>query len=141
MGYVAKTTDTQGRGPFLFSSASTSTTGISSASVRTLREAQGSVKETGKGPAVVIARHPCLLFAKAEKKPYSKALDLSSGCNGCGMCAKLFDCPGLVFDKALGRVERDEGLCVNCGMCLFVCPQKKGGGAFGNDKRVDAGSM
>ena len=103
--------------------------------IRTLKEAQGYVKETSRGPAVVVARHPCLLHAKTGKKPYSEALDLVSGCDGCGRCAKLFDCPGLVFDEAQGKVVRDEGLCVNCGMCLFVCPQKKKGRRSGDDKR------
>jgi indolepyruvate ferredoxin oxidoreductase alpha subunit len=94
--------------------------------IKTIREAEGHVKDSGRGPAVVIARHPCLLSVKAKKQPYFDALDLAADCNGCKRCINLFDCPGFFFDEASNKVRRDEALCVNCGMCLFVCPQKKG---------------
>lgn len=93
--------------------------------IKALKEAKAHLTKEGKGPAVIVARHPCLLFAKAGKKMYSDDLDLAAGCNGCKHCVKLFDCPGLIFDEELGKVKRDEGICVNCGVCLFVCPQKK----------------
>ncbi len=93
--------------------------------IKTLKEAQQHMRSTGRGPAAVIARHPCLLFSKAGRKAYSDDLDLAATCNGCKRCIKLFDCPGFIFDEETKKVRRDEGLCVNCGMCLFVCPQKK----------------
>jgi indolepyruvate ferredoxin oxidoreductase alpha subunit len=104
------------------------------AMIRVLKEAEADLKATGRGPAVVVARHPCLLFAKTGKKTYSEALDLTSSCNGCGTCAKLFDCPGFLFDEAQGKIARNEGICVNCGVCLFVCPQKKKEGRRSGDK-------
>ena len=104
------------------------------AMIRALKEAEADLKATGRGPAVVVARHPCLLFAKTGKKTYSEALDLTSSCNGCGTCAKLFDCPGFLFDEAQGKIARNEGICVNCGVCLFVCPQKKKEGRQSGDK-------
>ncbi len=94
--------------------------------ITTIREAEKHLLADGRGPAVVIARHPCLLFVKAKKQPYFDALDLATDCNGCKRCINLFDCPGFFFDEAAKKVRRDEALCVNCAMCLFVCPQKKG---------------
>jgi indolepyruvate ferredoxin oxidoreductase alpha subunit len=99
------------------------------AMIGVLRETESHLKATGRGPAVVVARHPCLLFAKAAEKLYSDALDLSSGCNGCRRCVRLFGCPGFFFDEAEKKIKRDEVVCVNCGVCLFVCPQKKKRGA------------
>lgn len=94
--------------------------------IKTIKEAEKHLKGDGRGPAVVIARHPCLLSVKAKKQPYFDALDLAADCNGCKRCINLFDCPGFFYDEAAKKVRRDEALCVNCAMCLFVCPQKKG---------------
>ncbi len=106
---------------------------------RTIREAEGHLRKTGRGPAVVVARHPCLLSAKTGKKAYSDTLDLTAECDGCGICVKLFGCPGAPFDETQGRIRRDEGVCVNCGVCGFVCPKKKDGNRRSRcEKRVDA---
>jgi indolepyruvate ferredoxin oxidoreductase alpha subunit len=94
--------------------------------IKTIKEAEKYLRADGRGPAIVIARHPCLLSVKAKKQPYFDALDLTADCNGCKRCITLFDCPGLFFDETIKKVRRDEALCVNCAMCLFVCPQKKG---------------
>ena len=96
--------------------------------IKTLKEAQQYMVSTGRGPAAVVARHPCLLFSKTGRQAYSDDLDLGATCNGCKRCVNLFDCPGLIFDEEAKKVRRDEGLCVNCAVCLFVCPQKKKNG-------------
>ena len=43
------------------------------------------------------------------------------GCVDCGYCRRFFECPALIQGE--GRVEVDEGICVQCGLCLYVCPQ------------------
>ncbi|OPY69304.1 MAG: indolepyruvate ferredoxin oxidoreductase [Syntrophorhabdaceae bacterium PtaU1.Bin034] len=95
--------------------------------IRTIREAETHLKQGGKGPAVVIARRPCLLFVKAGKGGLGKPVDLTTDCTGCRRCVDLFGCPGFRFDESEQKVRLDEALCVSCGVCLFVCPQKTKG--------------
>ncbi len=93
--------------------------------IKTVKEAGADLKQGGRGPAVIVARHPCLLYAKTGKNTSAQSPDLTADCNGCKRCVDLFDCPGIFFDESVGRVTHDDALCVNCNTCLFVCPQKK----------------
>jgi len=96
--------------------------------IKTVREAGADLRERGRGPAVIVARHPCLLFAKKGKDTSSPVPDLSADCDGCKKCVKFFGCPACFFDESEGCVKQDQAVCVNCGLCQLVCPQKKGGG-------------
>lgn len=43
------------------------------------------------------------------------------GCVGCRYCIEAFGCPALVMVD--GRVEVDRKICVDCGLCIYACPQ------------------
>lgn len=87
-----------------------------------LKEALGHCRENG--PAVVIARHPCLLDRRrgAPKDLSGRHVAVSENCDGCGYCIDHFECPALSMgpDK---KVAIDPVLCNGCGVCLSVCPK------------------
>jgi indolepyruvate ferredoxin oxidoreductase alpha subunit len=80
-----------------------------------------------KGPAVVIARHPCLLDrARRGEGRAAVAVRISERCDGCGYCVKNFECPALIHhaeDKDHKHTSIDPLLCAGCGVCLHVCPK------------------
>ncbi|MDD5009218.1 MAG: thiamine pyrophosphate-dependent enzyme, partial [Syntrophorhabdaceae bacterium] len=84
-----------------------------------------------RGPAVIIARRECILYAKEKRKDMLERVPIERDCIGCKSCMTLFDCPAMSFDDAANKVKIDEGLCVRCGMCLFACTMgKQGKGLF-----------
>ncbi|MGI6362011.1 MAG: indolepyruvate ferredoxin oxidoreductase subunit alpha [Bacillota bacterium] len=85
-----------------------------------------------EGPAVIIAKRPCILL---DKKLQPIPLDLDAEkCIGCGLCLKL-GCPALGMKKdANGKNKAfiEPSQCVDCGLCEQVCPtQAMSGGAKG----------
>jgi indolepyruvate ferredoxin oxidoreductase alpha subunit len=95
--------------------------------IKAVKEAGADLKQRGRGPAVIVARHPCLLYAKTGKNMSVQPPDLTADCNGCKRCIDLYGCPAFLFDESEGRIKLDDALCVNCATCQFVCPQKKKG--------------
>jgi indolepyruvate ferredoxin oxidoreductase alpha subunit len=90
-----------------------------------LKEAVAFSRENG--PAVVIARHPCILD-RSRRGEGGKfvAVEVSERCDGCGYCVKNFECPALVHhaeDKDHKHTSIDPMLCAGCGVCLYVCPK------------------
>ena len=78
------------------------------------------------GPAVVIARYPCVIHMTRQGEFAEQiAVEVSDKCDGCGYCIKHFECPALVYhDDPEGKhVSIDPILCVSCGVCLNVCPK------------------
>jgi indolepyruvate ferredoxin oxidoreductase, alpha subunit len=78
-----------------------------------------------RGPAVVIARHPCLLDRRQTMPAAPNKARASEHCDGCGFCVQEFECPALALDEAAGTVRVDRALCSGCGVCVQVCA--KGG--------------
>jgi indolepyruvate ferredoxin oxidoreductase alpha subunit len=76
------------------------------------------------GPAVVIARHPCLLdrHAPSDARPWLNVA-VTDACDGCGFCQSQFECPALVMEAGGQRVGVDRMLCSGCGVCVHVCPK------------------
>jgi indolepyruvate ferredoxin oxidoreductase alpha subunit len=79
------------------------------------------------GPAVVISRYPCVIdLARKGEATGHHPVEITEDCDGCGYCIKHFECPALIFhddDKEDKYVSVDPLLCVDCGVCLNVCPK------------------
>jgi len=79
------------------------------------------------GPAVVIAKHPCLLDRRQSMPSQpAKVIAVSDTCDGCGFCVKHFECPALVMQQEGEEafVTIDPVLCSGCGVCIAVCPKQ-----------------
>jgi len=80
------------------------------------------------GPAVVISRYPCVIDLARKGEPTEHIpVKVTEDCDGCAYCVKQFECPALIFhedeDKDEKYVSIDRILCVDCGVCLNVCPK------------------
>lgn len=77
-----------------------------------------------RGPAVVIAREPCVMDRKqAGRLPPRRKIRVNEECDGCRHCTEQFECPALVYDEGGQRVFVDTLQCTGCGVCLHVCPR------------------
>ena len=75
------------------------------------------------GPAVVIARHPCVIdLARMGELTRRVEVEINEQCDGCSFCLQHFECPALVADPETDRVDIDPLICTGCGVCLDVCP-------------------
>ncbi len=75
------------------------------------------------GPAVVIARHPCLLdLARQGATGDRVEVMVTDDCDGCGYCLQHFECPALVAADEAQHIAVDPVACSGCGVCLHVCP-------------------
>jgi indolepyruvate ferredoxin oxidoreductase alpha subunit len=86
-----------------------------------LKEADRYCRGEAGGPAVVIAKHACMLDREARKSQAVYEMCVSD-CVGCLHCLENFECPALTLDEARGQVEIDGVRCVGCGVCVHVCP-------------------
>ena len=90
--------------------------------IQLLKEALAYSRE--KGPAVVIAREPCIMDrSQAKRLPAPKKVTITEECDGCRHCTTQFECPALVYDEHGKRVDIDRLLCSGCGVCFHVCPR------------------
>jgi indolepyruvate ferredoxin oxidoreductase alpha subunit len=77
-----------------------------------------------QGPAVVIARHPCIIdLARQGKAIDPIAVRVTEACDGCGFCHQHFECPALVAIDDGRHTIVDPLVCNGCGVCLNICPQ------------------
>ncbi|BBO68915.1 indolepyruvate oxidoreductase subunit IorA [Desulfosarcina alkanivorans] len=77
-----------------------------------------------EGPAVVIARHPCIIdLARQGKAADPIEVLVTEDCDGCGFCLQHFECPALVAVEDGRRTAVDPLVCNGCGVCLGVCPR------------------
>lgn len=88
-----------------------------------LKQADAFCRSENGGPAVIVARHACLMDKQARHQQPRYRMTVSAECNGCRYCIKAFECPALVYDEPSGRVCIENDLCVGCGVCERVCPR------------------
>jgi indolepyruvate ferredoxin oxidoreductase alpha subunit len=69
------------------------------------------------GPAVVIARRPCVLLSRDHEPAYEIDEDT---CVQCGLCVRL-GCPAIGVED--GQPMIDAALCTGCNLCAQVCPK------------------
>jgi indolepyruvate ferredoxin oxidoreductase alpha subunit len=88
-----------------------------------LKEARGYTQEIDGGIAVIVARHPCLIQYPEALREISIRVEITEECNGCRYCLDYFECPALRMNEEMERVEIDRKYCVDCGVCINVCPR------------------
>jgi len=81
------------------------------------------------GPRGVVLRRKCALVQGREGGfPFKLHVDQEKCAGeecGCGRyCTRIFRCPGLIWDKDAGKARIDEVICVGCGICTDICPQR-----------------
>jgi indolepyruvate ferredoxin oxidoreductase, alpha subunit len=89
--------------------------------ISVLKEADQYCRSQAGGPAVVIAKHACMLDREARKSQAVYDMGVS-GCVGCLHCLENFECPALTLDEATDQVSIDGLRCVGCGVCVHACP-------------------
>ncbi|MEJ2154323.1 MAG: thiamine pyrophosphate-dependent enzyme [Desulfobacteraceae bacterium] len=89
-----------------------------------VKEAVAFSRRSTTGPAVVIARHPCIIdLARQGLAADPIEVTVNDACDGCGYCLEHFECPALVAVDDEDRTEVDPLACIGCGVCLNVCPK------------------
>lgn len=87
--------------------------------VALLKEALAHAEEACQ-PAVVIFRRGCV--ARERPAPRTAPVRVTGACRNCRICYERFECPALSEDPALGRPVVDRRLCIDCGVCVDICP-------------------
>jgi indolepyruvate ferredoxin oxidoreductase alpha subunit len=88
-----------------------------------IKKASDYVNSPDGGIAVIIARHPCVIAYPEEAVPEKIHVEVTDACVECNVCLERFECPALYHDQGLGRVNVNRELCVDCGVCIQVCPK------------------
>jgi indolepyruvate ferredoxin oxidoreductase alpha subunit len=88
-----------------------------------VKRAREFTRQPEGGVAVIIAKHPCVLFDPSPLLENPVRVTVTEDCDGCEYCQIAFECPALVLDRDLGRVAVDRRICANCGVCLEACPK------------------
>jgi indolepyruvate ferredoxin oxidoreductase alpha subunit len=95
-----------------------------------LEETQATLNqliEKRQGVKVLILRQECALspdrrYTKQYDMQVNESLCLGEECGCNRLCTRIFQCPGLVWDKEKKKARIDEVLCVGCGVCSLICP-------------------
>ncbi len=90
--------------------------------IQTVKDAYAHVNDPEGGIAVIISRHPCVIGFK-DAIPQKIEVRVTDACDDCGFCHQRFECPALVRDADKKKTVIDPVLCVQCGVCLTICPK------------------
>jgi indolepyruvate ferredoxin oxidoreductase, alpha subunit len=85
--------------------------------------------ENKDGVNVLIFKQGCTLSPeKKGKKIFDMRVDeslcLGENCGCDRLCTRVFRCPGLSWDTAKGKSKIEDSMCIGCGFCTFICPQR-----------------
>jgi len=91
-----------------------------------LKKAGVYIQDKKNGVAVIIARHPCMVYGRhlLPERPAARVVIEKEECDGCGFCVTQFDCPAIVQEVKKQPARILEEFCTDCGTCLTVCPKK-----------------
>jgi indolepyruvate ferredoxin oxidoreductase alpha subunit len=102
--------------------------------IKLLKEARKYTQKSDGGISVIIARHPCLIQYPDVCQEHLVEVDINEDCNGCMYCIDFFECPALRPNEKEDGVEIDRMLCIDCGVCVDVCPR---GAILPTERRKD----
>ena len=91
--------------------------------VKVIKDAGKYAHDPEGGIAVIIARHPCVIGFRDEAIPEKIKVMVLDDCDDCGFCHTRFECPALIRNRETQKTEIDPVLCVQCGVCINVCPK------------------
>ena len=75
-----------------------------------------------KGPSLVVLQRECALQVQRRRKLKNpKTFVNKDKCTGCKQCLSL-GCPAVTFDKDNKVAGIDNLSCVDCGLCIQICP-------------------
>jgi indolepyruvate ferredoxin oxidoreductase alpha subunit len=87
--------------------------------IQKLKEAESLTRMERGGVAVILSKHPCLIYGEKAKKPNRPRMVIQ-GCKECGLCTDRFDCPAIAREGKQPKLLDDY--CTGCGTCVYVCP-------------------
>jgi indolepyruvate ferredoxin oxidoreductase alpha subunit len=90
--------------------------------IQMVKDAHAHASDPGGGIAVIISRHPCVIGFK-DAIPEKIEVRVTDDCDDCGFCHQRFECPALIRDADRKKTMIDPLLCVQCGVCLTICPK------------------
>ncbi|MCK5836358.1 MAG: 4Fe-4S binding protein [Desulfobacula sp.] len=91
--------------------------------IQEVKDAYAHVNDPDGGIAVIISRHPCVIGFKETAIPEKIEVFVSEKCDDCGFCHLRFECPAMVRNEETKKTEINPVLCVQCGVCLEICPK------------------
>jgi len=91
------------------------------AMIEAVKAAQAHAASPQGSVAVVVASHPCRI-AQPDQPRFRVVVN--DNCEGCLICATLFECPALSVAQKGEKAVIDPKLCVGCGVCVHVCPKE-----------------
>ncbi|NOR54431.1 MAG: indolepyruvate ferredoxin oxidoreductase subunit alpha, partial [Candidatus Aminicenantes bacterium] len=91
--------------------------------IKLIKEAKKYTQKNDGGIAVIIASHPCIIPYPEACITHPVKVEITDECDGCMYCIDFFECPALYLNEEKNLVEIDRKYCVDCGVCLNVCPK------------------
>lgn len=87
-----------------------------------LSDAKDYTCEKRRGVSVVIARRPCVQYARGHTS--SDKFVVGDECDRCMTCIRDLECPAITFIKPEKKISINWDVCNSCGFCFQMCPSK-----------------